>query len=254
MINLSIKRNPGDVLTERITERIDKALILEDALQPKREYLGGSIIGKECERLIQYMATNTAPDPGKGFSGRMLRIFDRGHWVEGYVIQRLKKAGYWIMDLDEYGKQIGFESHDGLFRGHRDGVFLSGPDCHAPYPRLFECKGLEQKYFLQIKTKGLEAYSPTYYGQCQIYMKKFNLTENPAFFAAVNMNRMELYFEPVEYNREYAARLEVKADRIIRACRMGELLPRMHDNPDFFKCKACSYRCKCHGVVSDVEC
>jgi len=243
MIDLRRKRS----VTTDITRLIDKALVIEESFQPGREYIGGSVIGKFCERQIQYMVTHTPVDPGKEFDGRLLRVFQRGHMMEAAAIEWLKKAGFAMIEGKQDGGQFGFRSNGGLFRGHCDSIIIAGPYNHGPFPRLWECKALEQKYFNALKKKGLREENETYFGQCQIYMKKFKLTRNPALFTAVNPNRMELYFEDIPYDPGHAQYMEERVERIIRACKMGELLPRAIQDKDFFKCKMCSWREQCHG-------
>ena len=135
-----------------------------------------------------------------------------------------------------------------MSQGHCDGIIVSGPDAFGPWPRLWECKGLEQKYFLALKRHKLRKEQPTYFGQCQYYMMHLGLTENPALFCAVNMNRMEIYWEEVPFDPNYADGLEHKAARIIQACEAQELLPRISQDPDFFKCKMCNWQKQCHEI------
>ena len=47
-------------------------------MQRPRDYLGGSRIGEPCARKLVYELTNAPIDQGKGFDGRMLRIFEAG--------------------------------------------------------------------------------------------------------------------------------------------------------------------------------
>lgn len=242
---LDLRRKPPSSITERMNSRIDAALVLEESFQPARNYLGGSRIGSDCERALQYDFTHTEVDPGKGFKGSLIRTFARGHWVESAMVEWLRTSGFGLVSADEHGKQFGFVVHDGYMEGHTDGFFAAGPDEFGPYPRLWECKGLMQKYYLPIVKHGIREKSPTYYGQTQFYMKKFNLTENPALFSVINMNTMEIYWEEIPFDPNYFDMLDTKAARIIKACLEGELLPKMNQNKDFFKCKMCSYRERC---------
>jgi hypothetical protein len=237
-------------ISAAMNHHIDTALELEQSFQPTRNYLGGSRIGVECERALQYEFTKTPVDPEKDFSGRIIRVFARGHWVESAMVGWLNKAGFGMSTEDENGNQFGFECHEGYFKGHRDGVFISGPDEFGPWPRLWENKGLMQKYYLPIVKHGLRAKAPTYYGQAQYYMEKFNLTENPALFSVVNMNTMDIYWESIPFDPNYFAMLDAKAARIISACREGEILPKISQKKDFYICNMCSYRERCFYNVN----
>ena len=242
---LDLSRKPPATITERMNARIDAALEIEQAAQPDRDYLGGSRVGVECERALQYEFTKTPVDPGKDLSGRIIRVFARGHWVESAMIKWLRTSGYGLVAGDEHGKQFEFVAHDGYVKGHDDGFFAAGPEEFGPYPRLWECKGLMQKYYLPIVKHGLLEKSPTYYGQVQYYMQKFDLTANPALYSVININTMEIYWEEIPFDPNYFDMLDAKVNRIIQSCLGGELLPRMNQNRDYFKCKMCSYRQRC---------
>ena len=241
MIDLTSKR----MITDKINRLIDQALIREQAKEKPRQYLGGSRIGVECERALQFEFFNVEKDPGKDFNGRILRIFERGHWVESAVIRWMQLAGVEILTEDENGKQFGFSEFDGLVQGHCDGVIVDGPADFGPFPRLWENKGIQQKDWKALVKHKLAKEKPVYWCQCQIYMDRFGLTDHPALFSAVNMNTMEIYWESVEYNPAAMVKLKAKAERIIQACLAGELLPRLSQDPAFFICKMCSWNQWC---------
>ncbi len=239
---------PVDI-SARINGLIDNALEMEESFSAKRNYLGGSRLGVHCERALQYDFTHHPKDQGRHFSGRILRIFSRGHWVESEMAKWIQGTEFGITLETRDGGQMGFVSHDGYVKGHIDGFIKAGPQDLGPFPRLWECKGLGAKYWRAVKKHGLKKERPTYYGQVQYYMAKIpNLSNNPALWCAVNMDTMELYWESVPFDPEYAEKLDAKAWRIINACKAGELLPRDSERPDFFKCKMCDWRITCHGI------
>jgi len=237
--------NSKSLLSDRINHYIDTAQEIEDSLQPGREYLGGSRLGVECERALQYEFLKVPVDPGKHFPGRVLRIFSRGHWVEAAMVGWLRNAGFGLITEKRDGGQFGYKVDKEA--GHCDGVFVSGPAEFGPWPRLWECKGIGEKYFKQLVENRLKKEYPVYYAQTQIYMRRFNLTANPALFSAVCVNTMAIYWEPVPFDSQFADSLEAKAKRIFQACAAGELLPRMYHDSDFFKCRFCSWQATCWG-------
>ena len=243
MIDLSSKKLLGAVLDPII----DAALVARQQDEQPRNYMGGSRLGVECDRALQYEFFHAPKDPGKEFSGRILRVFERGHWVEAAMVNWLRLAGVEIRTGNPDGTQFGYSRHDGLERGHCDGVIVGGPAEFGPFPRLWENKGLQEKDWKEIVNRGLHYSKPVYYAQCQIYMDRFNLTANPALFIAVNMNTMEIHWEPVPFNPGAVQQLDAKAARILNACRMGELLPRLSQDPAFYLCKWCSWGQRCHA-------
>lgn len=244
MIDLTSKR----MLSDRLNSYIDSALEDERDKEPKRGYLGGSRIGAGCERALQFEFFNTPKDPGKDFSGRILRVFERGHWVESAVVRWLRVAGVTIITEDEDGEQFGFSDFDGYYQGHCDGVIVAGPDAFGPVPMLWENKGLKQEGWNPLVKNGLRKEKPIYWAQCQVYMNRFGLTKNPALFSAVNMNTMEIYWEAVPYNPGALAQLDAKTVRILQSCMAGEILPRLSHDLNFYQCKWCSWRNRCHGL------
>jgi hypothetical protein len=237
------------MLSGKINLLIDAGLQKEHLSEPKRNYLGGSRIGVECERALQYEFFNAPKDEGKDFDGQTLRIFERGHWVEDAMIWWMRRAGVEMKTEDEGSAerkiQFGFSEHDGLFAGHCDGIITGGPEAFGPLPRLWENKGLGEKGWNSLSKHGTKKDKPVYYAQCQIYMEKFGLTKNPALFSAVNMNTMEIYWEAIPFDPTECAKLNAKAERILMACQAGELLPRISQDPTFFKCKWCDYNRRC---------
>lgn len=243
MIDFNSKTHVSD----RINWLIDNALETEESFSTKRNYLGGSRLGVHCERALQYEFTHHPVDRGKHFSGRILDIFARGHWIESHIIEIMKKAGFGILTETRDGGQFGFVSHDGYVKGHLDGILIAGREDLGPWPRLWECKGLGAKYWRSVKKHGLKKDRPTYYAQVQYYMEKFKITANPAYWVAINADTMERHWEVVPFDPEYTKNLDAKAGRVITACKAGELLPRDSQDPEFFKCKMCNWQITCHG-------
>lgn len=244
VIDLSSKKT----LSPRLNALIDAALEVERDQQPKRSYLGGSRIGAECERQLQFEFFNAPKDEGKDFDGRILRVFERGHWAEAAVVRWLCLAGVTIETHGDNGKQFGFSDHNGLFKGHCDGRITAGPEVFGPFPRLWENKCIKAEKWRAMDQHGLLHENPVYWAQCQVYMEKFGLTANPTLFSAVNADTMELYWESVPFNPGAVHLLDAKAARILQSCLAGELLPRLSQDPSFFKCKWCSYTRRCFSV------
>lgn len=80
-----------------------------DENDPFRAHLGGSMIGRACEREIWY-GFRWAKVPT--FGGRMLRLFDRGHEEEFVFVDTLRLAG-WI--VEDYSKRLLLDTQDGTY-------------------------------------------------------------------------------------------------------------------------------------------
>ena len=234
-----------DTTSERINALINEALIERHRVQHPRDYLGGSRIGEACTRKLVYELTNVPIDDGKGFDGRMLRIFDAGHEFEALSIRWLRAAGFDLRDKGQDGRQFGFSIAGGRIRGHIDGVIVAGPDVGISWPALFEHKSLNAKSWTDLVKRGVELSKPIYYAQMQVYMAYMDL--GSALFTAVNKDSQALHHEVVGFDPRTAQALSDKAVDIIRATEAGELPPRIAESPDFHLCRWCFFALRCWG-------
>lgn len=206
------------------------------------------MLGNECLRALQFSYCQIPPEPGREIDGRKKRIFDRGHMMEDYVARCLLRAGFNLQLKSSTGKQFEISLLGGRVKGHCDGVFVGGPAV-IKYPALWENKCLGAKYYKQVTQQGLNEYSAVYYGQVQLMMAYFELTENPAVFTVLNADTMEIYTKFIAFDGATAQRVSDNAVTIIRACDAGELLPRGYSDVSFYKCRMCDWseRCQRHA-------
>ncbi len=174
-----------------------------------------------------------------------MRVFYRGHEGENWMAEWLRLAGFTLFTTDKEGNQKCFHALDGRILGYADGVVLSGPDDCGPYPRLWENKVLGSKGWNKLDKDGVKRAYPVYYGQVQLYMAYFDLTENPALFTALNADSMEIYASDVAFDQATAQELSDRAVNLVKACEAGQLLPRCTEREDWFTCKFCDYHQRC---------
>ncbi|MFZ2738063.1 MAG: hypothetical protein WBI20_02920 [Burkholderiaceae bacterium] len=236
--------NSSASLSGQIEALMDQALQAENAATAPREYLGGSRLGAACERQLQYEYAKAPVDHGKGFSGRLLRIFERGHRTEDMVIRWLRLAGFTLKTEDGNGHQFGFSVAGGRLRGHVDGVVIAGPEGFS-YPALWENKCLGSKSWRDLQKNGLAISKPIYAAQVAVYQAYLDLFDHPAIFTAVNADTMEIYVERVPFDPALAQRMSDRAVRVITATDAQEQLPRAFLDPTHFECKFCAYAQRC---------
>jgi hypothetical protein len=213
---------------------------LIEAAEPKgenyRRYLGASMIGAECHRQIQY---SWMCDPQ--FPGRTKDIFGRGHHFEDVTRQHLKDAGFTFAPPE----RLEFIAAGGLFRGHADGILLEGPRLQGLFfPALWEHKCLNDKGWKAIERDGLKGIYKSYAAQVAVYQAYLDVT-NPALFSVVNANSCERLHFLVPFDAQLAQAMSDLAVAIIEATKAGELLPRITDDPDDWRCKMCAHRERC---------
>lgn len=238
--------NSAATFSARFEALIDSGLQAREQQQKRRSYLGASRLGVSCERQLQYEYAQARVDPGREFSGRILRIFERGHRTEDALVGWLRAAGFMLKTEGKDGQQFGFSVADGKLQGHCDGVFVGGPEGFA-YPALWEAKALGNKSWTELAKKGLAVSKPVYAAQVAIYQTYLGLYDNPAIFTAVNADSMEIYTELVPFDAALAQKMSDRAVRVITATEAGELLPRSFAQADHFECRFCSYAERCWG-------
>jgi len=223
--------------------------------------MGASILGGGCARAIWY---NFRWATASNFSGRILRLFNRGHMEEARFIALLLMIGCEVYQQDENGKQFRISHEAGHIGGSGDGVVIGLPDLPPGTAVLIEAKTHNDKSFKDLagdnwqkyidhfidpnnnppvpfKGKGVHEAKLEHYVQSNIYMTKMGL--GATLYLAVNKNTDELYAELIPANPESAARFLDRGSQLVRM----ELPPeKINASPGFWKCRFCDHRPVCH--------
>ena len=245
--------NSRSNISAGITDLIDHALQAEQQAQTPRQYLGGSRLGVSCDRALQFEFLKTPVDPGREFSGKLLRIFAAGHVFEDLAIKWLRQAGFDLHTETSCGGQYGFSAAGGRIRGHVDGILAGGPEhLNMTYPALWESKSLKNSSWKDTVKRGLTLSKPVYAAQIALYQAYLEeqvpgISQNPALFTAINKDTAELYFELVPFNGALAQRSSDRGVRILQACDAQEWLPRVAKDSTHFECKFCAWQDRCWG-------
>lgn len=222
---------------------IDASIQKEKESQGKRDYLGTSLIGKPCSRQIQYIWQNTETDLGRELPSRIYRIFDIGNTFEDLTITWLKTGGITLITENINHEQFGFAK--GKLKGHIDGKITNGPEFMKPFPRLWECKSMNNNKFTQFITRGVKYSHIQYFVQVQIYMKMMNLTKNAAVLTGVQKETASMHHEFIKYEKETADKYIKRASNIIDKTEKKQLMPRISSDRNNFECKYCSWQTRC---------
>lgn len=229
-----------------VNGHIDRALVEAHLNEPPHKYnISPSSIGDECLRRVQYQTTKVVALPP---TGKLLRIFARGHIFEDYVAKLLINAGFdlRVNNPDDNDRQYGFQIAKGQIRGRLDGIIMDGPFLPGLlYPCVWECKVLGAKGWGNCVSKGmLEAY-PKYAVQNRLYQAYMEL-ENPSLFTALCADTMELHHEPIPFDLQHAQWASDRGVQILEANACCELLSRAGSDPEKYPCKFCDFREHCH--------
>lgn len=203
-----------------------------------RSHLGASMIGQTCARKIWYGFRWMRQ---ASFSGRILRLFNRGHLEEGRFIASLLTIGVQIYQQDENGKQFRISECGGHFGGSGDGVAVGIPDLPPETACLLEFKTHNDKSFQKLVKAGVREAKPEHYVQMNVYMRKMGLAV--AMYGACNKNDDAYHFEIVHLD-------VATADQYLDRGRQIVFLPKapqkISSTPGWFECKWCDYCKICH--------
>lgn len=203
-----------------------------------RSHLGASLIGRECGRELWYGFRWVMKQK---FSGRMLRLFNRGHMEEGRFIAMMLVAGMRVIQQDAEGNQFRISRVGGHLGGSGDGIVYGCPDIPEGQVCLSEFKTHGEKSFVKLVKEGVEKAKHEHFVQMQSYMLEMGLWY--ALYVAVNKNTDELYAEIIMREDHVAHQFLERGEKIIF---MQSPPPRISSTPAFFKCKFCNYSGICH--------
>ena len=219
--------------TDHIVSKIDE--LWQKKPDEPREYFGVSGIGHHCER---YMWLNWRWAVREQFSGRMLRLFDRGHREEQSVVNNLRAIGIDVQSTGTNQSSVHLGWH---VKGHIDGLAPYGIPGVSKKPHIIEIKTHNKKSFDDLEKTGVEKSKPMHYAQMQVYM--YGAKVERALYVAVCKDDDRMYTERIKLDREYAEKMINRAKRIVQS---DEIPPPISTDPSWYQCKFCSAHAMCH--------
>lgn len=196
-----------------------------------RGYLGASILGEECDRLLWYTFRGLAREE---VDGRLHRLFETGDVEEGRFVRELRAIGCEVLEVDpETGEQIEVTYLGGHVSGHLDAAVLGVPEAPKTW-HVGEFKTHKDKLFAKLEREGVQGSNPKHWVQMQVYMGLTGMTR--ALYLAKNKDTDHLYAERVRFDREAFNRLMERARRIVTSIHPPE---RVASRLDDFRCKFC---------------
>ena len=229
-------------LADNINDAIEEWSIKTLSGEP-RTHLGISEIGEDCKRKLWYKFRWVAFET---HSGRMLRLFKRGHREEEKFINYLEGVGCKVQRFDSDGKQFRVSGFMGHYGGNCDGVAYT--PWYPEEPFLLECKTHNTKSFVHYVEKGLQISKPKHFDQMSGYGEKMQIQYGLYF--PENKNDDDIKVTIVKLDWERGKALEKKAEEIITA---SEAPARISDNPAFYSCKQCFALDICHNGAIPVK-
>jgi len=214
-----------------------------------RNHLGASLIGHECPRYLWLVFRWCKRE---NFSGRMLRLFQRGHLEEARFVEYLRGIGFEVSEQTPEGKQHRVSACMGHFGGSLDGLARENTkalqdieeddaieDDFSTFLLEFKTSGTGSG-FNSMKEKGVRRSKPRHWAQMCVYgaLRKIKY----AIYCCVCKNDDELHVEVVELDHNYGDELIAKAEAIFRS---QEAPNRIAQTPAFHVCKFCHMKGIC---------
>lgn len=220
----------------------------EHAKQPRRNYLGASILGGECPRALWYDYTGAPREP---FGWATINRFNDGHRSEDVMANMLRMVpGIELETINpETGGQFGFELFGGKIKGHCDGK-IKGLLQAPTTKHIWEHKCVSEKSLGQFRLEksrfgekaALKNWNKVYFVQAQVYMHQFKLDRH---YLTVSSPGCRDYDScRTEYDPTVASFFLDRAYDIVMSKTPP---PKINQKPDFFVCKMCSFAKVCHG-------
>jgi len=231
----------------------------EEFEEDPRTHLGASIIGHDCQayawNVFRWLKFEE-------FSGRMYRLFNRGHEEEKRFVRWLVGIGFEVREFDPVTKKqyriLGAKGH---FGGSLDAMMKPPERYNIPVDHIIwlgEFKTHNEKSFAKLAGpkphytqidapgaraggQGVQKSKPQHYRQMCSYGRAYSFTWG--LYCAVNKETDELYFEIVELDWNQADDLFRKAESIV----FSQVRPsKIAMTETFFDCKYCTFAGLCH--------
>lgn len=235
-------------------EALEQQLVLDNPAQ-QRTYIGGSVIGRECERELWYAFRWVLEN---SFDAATLARFADGHASEAIIAERLKSIhGLRLWTHDEQENQYGYRDLGGHLRMHLDGV-VKGLVQAPKTPHVWEHKCVNERKFKSLEKKkkdhgekmALEHWDTTYFSQAQMYMGQSGLKRHYLTVATPgsrDLTSCRSEFDPAVYKW-----LMEKAQRVAFS---ETPPPPISRKADHYLCRWCNFTENCHGSkIARVNC
>lgn len=203
-----------------------------------RSHMGASMLGRDCARSIWYSFYWYTESQ---FSGRMLRLFNRGHLEEGRFIAALLTIGALVIQHDESGNQFRIQSSGGHVGGSGDGIGARIPDLYPNVWALYEFKTGNEKNYSKLIEDGVREVKWEHYVQMNIYMYKMGLPV--ALYMSVNKNDDNIHAELIQQDAAIAEQYLARGHKLVF---MRTPPKRISESSSFWKCKFCDHMKVCH--------
>ena len=220
-----------------------------DNRKKKRNHLGLSMIGGDCQRAAWFDFRQVAK---KTFPPRILRLFQRGHREEFFFEHMLRSVGLKIYSLDPTtGKQFKVSDFEGHLGGSMDGVCRDRKLRYVDEDKPFklEYKTYNRARFKKLVKEGVRSSDPKYYTQMNGYLGYAPRLKG-VLFCAVCKDDDDLHFQWLRPDSNQLILIQDRADVIINSTTPPAGISK---RKSFYKCKFCDFKENCFDNLPSVK-
>lgn len=197
-----------------------------------RPHLGASTLGHPCDRWI-WLSFRFAIR--QKFSGRIKRLFRRGHNEEATIMSDLAMIG---IEFSKRQAHVNFGSH---VSGSADAIVESGIPESPTKRHVAEFKTHSRKSFDAVAKDGVLKSKPEHWAQMQAYMH--GLFIDRALYVAICKDDDRIYTERIRYDKEASEKLIERGKRIA----LNDNIPApLSTDPTWYQCRFCPAHDFCH--------
>jgi len=243
------------LVANRLKDDIEKWAVATYDTGP-RSHLGASLIGDDC---LQKLWLHFRWAKHEKFTGRMLRLFQRGHREEATFIEYLRGIGCQVWEFDDQNaseedkgkKQFRISGAMGHFGGSLDGIIKLPPHYGIEEAMLCEFKtNGTGAGFNKLGEQGMMLSKPQHFAQTSTYGYAYNFRF--VVYLNVNKNDDDLHIEIVPLNMRLGEQQFQKAEKVIAS---QTPMPKISASPAQIPCSFCNYKGICHkGELPEKNC
>jgi hypothetical protein len=223
-----------------IVDRIYQYYERQREVEPTRFHLGASQLGADCERSV-WLGYRWFDR--ENIEGRILRLFDTGKREEFRLLDELAAIGVKVQLIaDNPDLQHKVSAYGGHFGGSMDAIATHIDPENPETPYVLEFKTHNAKSFSELQKHGLDKAKWQHFVQMQIYMGLTGIHQG--LYLGVCKDNDNIYEELVRFDTDVFTELMEKARRLLQAATPPV---KLHNSPQFFKCKWCPMLEVCHN-------
>jgi len=212
----------------------------------KRGRIMGHMIGTECARALYYAIHN---EQSRYVTYDKAWRFEDSMRNTKTMANRLGLSGIEVYELNSEGKRHSYSFFDSKLQDHCDGVLI-GLKQATSTKHIWQNKTIDEsdlKKFRKLKDQYdiklvLKKFNEKFYARAQLLMHYLQIDRH--YMTLCISGAVDVDACRTEYDPDFC---EMQIDRIRRILETTTEPVRINDRPDFWLCRMCEFKGKCHN-------